>query len=82
MRSGLGSCTVRVDGFVPARHDIVVDPVFDIRRPIGSAEDPLVIGVVIGEQRGRITRAIQKIVAQLRVGRGDNRDTVCRLDLL
>ena len=30
---------------------IVVDAVFDVRRRVGNAEEPLVIGLVLGEEQ-------------------------------
>ena len=32
VRGGLGSGLVRVDGLLPARHDVIVDPILDIGR--------------------------------------------------
>src|SRR6516164_9817655 len=38
VRGGLGPGLARVDGALPAPHDAVVDPVFDIRRCVGRPE--------------------------------------------
>ena len=75
VRGGLGPRLARVDGLLPARHDIVVDPVLDIRRRVGCAEQPLVVRVVFGEQQLRISVAMQQEAAELGMRRFD-RDCV------
>jgi hypothetical protein len=50
MRGSFGPSEVRMDGLPPPRHNIIVDPVIDVGRRIGRAKDPLVVGVVFGEQ--------------------------------
>ena len=75
VRGGLGPRLVRVDGLLPARHDIIVDPILDIRRRVGCAEQPLVVRVVFGEQQLRISVAMQQEAAELGMRRFD-RDCV------
>ena len=48
--------------------------------PIGRAEDPLIIGFVLGEEQRRLSFAIEEIVAEFGIGRGDARDVVLRDD--
>jgi site-specific DNA recombinase len=65
----------RIDGLLPAGHDIVVDPIFDVGRRVRSAKDSVVVRVVFGEKQGRITIAVQHEVAELGM-RGFDRDGV------
>jgi hypothetical protein len=65
MRGCLGPRLVGVDGVLYAGHDMIVDPILDIRRRIGCAEQPLVVRVVFGEQQLRISVAMQHEAAEL-----------------
>ncbi len=49
MRGGLGLGVVWVDRIVLAADDPIVDPVLDVRRRIGGAEQALVVGFVFGD---------------------------------
>lgn len=69
--SGLGPRPVRVDGVLPARHDIVVEPVLDIGRRVGRAEEPLVVGIVLGKKKRWRSVAIEPIVAEVRMRCGN-----------
>ena len=65
---------IRIDGLLPARHDIVVDAILDVGRRVGRAEYPLVVGVVFGEQQGRISVAMQHEATELGMRRFDRDD--------
>src|SRR5215469_16411270 len=71
MRGGFGPGVVRVDRTLPVRHHAVVDPVLDIRCRVGGTKETLVVGLVFGEQQDRTFLAMEEIVAENRVARGD-----------
>ncbi len=64
---GLGAGPVGVDGSGLAADDIPVDAVLDVRGGVRTAEDLLVVGVVLGEQGLRVRVAVQPARAQLLV---------------
>src|SRR6516225_11503448 len=71
MRGGFGPGVVRVDRTLPVCHHAVVDPVLDIGCGIGATEETLVVRLVFGEQQDRTSLAMEEIVAENRVARGD-----------
>src|SRR5215471_14047444 len=78
MRGGFGPGVVRVDRTLPVRHYAVVDPVLDIRCRVGGTKEALVVGFVFGEQQDRTSLAMEEIVAENRVARGDGGGAVLR----
>src|SRR6516225_7014525 len=78
MRGGFGPGVVRVDRTLPVCHHAVVDPVLDIGCGIGAAEEALVVRLVFGEQQDRASLAMEEIVAQNRVTRGDGGSAALR----
>ena len=46
----LRPCFLRVYRVVTAPDDIAVDPVLDVRRPVGDVNEPLRVGFVLREQ--------------------------------
>ena len=61
-----------VDGVVISVDHVVVDSIFDVRRGVGRAKDPLVVGLVFREQQRDISLAVQIALPQIGV-RGCNR---------
>ena len=80
VRGGLGPLQPRIYGFLPARDDEIVDPVLYIRPRVGRAEDSLIIGLVLGEEQRGLPFAIEEIVAEFGIGRGNAHDAVLRDD--
>src|SRR6516165_946393 len=71
VRRRLGPNLGRIDGLLPAGHNIVVDAILDVGRCVWTAKDPLVVRVVFGEQQARITIAMQQEAAELVMQRLD-----------
>ena len=46
---------------------VVVDSVFDVRRGVGRAEDPFVVGLIFREQQRDISLAVQIALTQIGV---------------
>ena len=61
---------------------IIVDPVFDVRRQVGYAEDPLVIRLIFREQQRDISLTVQIPLTQLGMGRRNHFPTVFARELL
>ncbi len=59
-----------IHGLRPAQDHAVVDAVLDVRGPVGDAEDALRVGLVLREQEGHITVAVQVELAEFGVRRG------------
>src|SRR4029079_12806186 len=57
----------RVRHVVLAVDDVVVDAVLDVGAAVGHAEDPLRVGLVLGEQQLRLARAVEEAPAELGV---------------
>ncbi len=66
---GLGAGFRRVDGVAFPVHDERVEGVLDVRARVGRVEEPLGIGVVLGEQQRRRTIAVEPSIAKFRVRR-------------
>ena len=60
-----GPYLMRADGLLAVRHHVIVDPILDIGRGAGCAEDPLVVRFVLCEQKTRTPFAIKEVIAQL-----------------
>src|SRR6516225_11428604 len=71
MRGGFGPGVVRVDRTLPVCHHAVVDPVLDIGCRVGGTKETLVVCLVFREQQDRTSLAMEEIVAENRVARGD-----------
>src|SRR5215831_19814750 len=78
MRGGFCPGVVWVDRALPVCHHAVVDPVLDIGCGIGATEETLVVRLVFGEQQDRTSLAMEEIVAENRVARGDGGGAVLR----
>src|SRR5262249_45201313 len=63
---------VRVDGLLPIGHDAVVDAILDVGSGIGGPKQTLVVGLVLGKQQERVSVAIEEIVFERCVRRGDD----------
>ena len=59
-----------IHGLRPAQDHAVVDAVLDVRGPVGDAEDALRVGLVLREQEGHISVAVQVELAEFGVRRG------------
>src|SRR5271165_1321419 len=68
----LGSCFLGVDRVVISVNDVVIDSVLDVTRVVGRAEDPLVVGLVFGEQQRDISLAVQIPLPQIGVRHCDD----------
>ena len=62
-----GPGLVRVHHVVPTVDDGVVDPIFDVGRLVRDAEEPLHVGLVLGEQQRHVPVAVEVARAQPRV---------------
>src|SRR5208282_2282944 len=67
VRRGFSSGLPGVDRAVMSMDNVVVDPVFDVRTGVERAEEPLVVGLILGEQQSGITLAIQIPLSNIRV---------------
>jgi len=82
MRRRLSSRFPGVDRLTISVHYVVIDSVFDIRRLVDRAEDPLGIGLIFCEEKLRISLAVQVALTKIGV-RGRNRlRTLLARDLL
>ena len=69
---GLGADLRGIDrGGVPL-HDERVEGVLDVGTRVGSVEQPLRIGVVLGEEQRRRAIAVEPAIAKVRMRRGDD----------
>src|SRR5438034_6911925 len=59
VRGGFRPLLVRVHGVTLAVDEVVVDAVLDVRAAAGSSEDALRVGLVLREQEGRVSVAIE-----------------------
>jgi hypothetical protein len=66
MSRGLCALLLRIDCVLPAVNNAVVDAVLDVRAVIGSAENALRVGFVLGEQERWISRGLARIYAVVR----------------
>ena len=82
MRGGLRSNFFRVHRIVISRDDIIIDPVFDMKRRVGYAEDPLIVRFIFREQQRNISLTIQIPLTQLGMGGRDHFPTVFARELL
>ena len=62
-----------IHGVLLTQHDIVVDPILDVRSPVGDSEKSLGVGFVLGEKKRDISITIKVELAQLGMFRGDGR---------
>src|SRR5689334_6416841 len=62
-----GSDLVWTESVAASRDDIKVECVLDVGRLVRCTEYPLVVGLVFGEQQGRIAVAMKQIAADLGV---------------
>jgi hypothetical protein len=68
----LGALLLRVHGPILAVGDVVVDAVLDVRGPVGDAEDPLRVGLVLGEEEVRRPLAVEVSIPQVGIDRLDH----------
>ena len=68
---GLRARLPGVHGLLLAQYHAVVDPILDVRGPVGDPEDALGVGLVLGEQERDIPVAVQEELAQFGMIRGD-----------
>ena len=71
---GLGAGLGRVHRTTLAVNDVVVDPVLDPRALVRLSGDPLGVGLVLGEEQGRVLIAVEVPLTQLGVGCSDHAD--------
>jgi hypothetical protein len=64
MGRGLGTRLGRVDCLAPPDHYGIVDPVFDIGAGVGTAEQTLRVGFILGEQQRCLPGNVQETLAQ------------------
>src|SRR5439155_20213067 len=64
VRGGFRPLLVRVHGVTLAVDEVVVDAVLDVRAAAGSSEDALRVGLVLREQEGRVSVAIEVALSQ------------------
>src|SRR3989441_5897591 len=64
VRGGFRPLLVRVHGVTLAVDEVVVDAVLDVRAAAGSSEDALRVGLVLREQEGRVSLAIEVALSQ------------------
>ena len=67
VRRCLGSCPLGIYGLLLAGHDVLVDPVLDVRSAILDAEQPLQIGFVFGKEQLWRAFAMQPAPSLVRV---------------
>ena len=63
--------SIGIHRFAAAVDDVAVDPILDIGRAVGRAEEALGVGLVLGEEQLRGTVAGKKPIAETGVGGGD-----------
>src|SRR5262249_8725572 len=82
MRRDLGAFLFRVHGHFLAVDDVVIDAVLDIRRPVGDAEDPLAISLVLGEEQRRFPIAVEVSLPQFGINGLDDTELRSASDLV
>ena len=55
---------LRVDSILLAVDYVVVDPVFDVGSPVGRAEYPLVVGLILGKEQRDVSVTVQVALAE------------------
>jgi hypothetical protein len=63
--------SIGIHRFAAAVDDVAVDPILDVGRAVGRAEEALGVGLVLGEEQLRGTVAGKKPIAETGVGGGD-----------
>src|SRR5580704_7612095 len=80
MHGDLCASLLRIEGMLVPRHQVVIDPVLDIRAVIRSAKDPLVVGLVLRKQKGHVSFAIQEDFAETLVAGRHSANAARRCD--